>query len=151
MLESEYEESEDATIEQQFVIANASLARIMLLQRDWKGALETWQNVLGLLGDGNSEEGERKTQKTVLQVQARFVMALATFGLGDIEGAVGMLQEALAIADEIPQLDLRGNVAVLSSKLLWAVGTEEGHERAKAQLLEWQAISSILFFPSFKL
>jgi superkiller protein 3 len=146
VLESEYEESEDPTIEWQFVVANASLARIMLLQKEWKGALETWQNMLGLLGDGNNEEGERKTQKTVLQVQARFAIALATFEMDDIEDAMGMFQEALAIADETPQLDLRGNVAVLSSKLLWAVGSEEARESAKAQLFEWHAISFLFLF-----
>jgi superkiller protein 3 len=33
--------------------------------------------------------------------------------------------------------DIRGHVMVMLARLLWAIGTDEGRESAKAQLLEW--------------
>ena len=49
---------------------------------------------------------------------------------------LGAFEEALG---EIPAelQDVRGHVVVLLSQTLWALGTDEGRETAKNQLLEW--------------
>jgi superkiller protein 3 len=123
---------EDATIERQFTIANCNLARLLLSLKNYEGALESFRSVLGLLPE--EPVGQDATTEK-LRTQALFGSGLATFKMGDLEGALNFFQDALESAGN--NGEMRGHVTVMLAKILWAIGTEEGRESAKAQLLEW--------------
>ncbi|KAF8170200.1 superkiller protein 3 SKI3 [Mycena galopus ATCC 62051] len=135
MLEAEYEENEDATVERHFTIANSNLARLRLALRDYEGAIESFESALGLLAEDAKED---KTD--VMRAQAQFGMGLANFKLGDLEAALGLFEAALETAGD--NLVVRGHVTVLLAQTMWAIGTEEFKESAKAQLLDCIAADS---------
>jgi superkiller protein 3 len=129
VLEAAYEETEDPIIEGRFVIANTTMARLRLAMRDFEGALTSFQTALGLL----PEEGEDK----VLKSQCLFGSGLASFKLGALDAALESFEAALVTAGD--DLHMRGHVTVLLAQTMWAIGTEEGREAAKTQLLDWYA------------
>lgn len=129
ILESVYEETEDVEVERRFVMANSNLARLRLGRRDWEGAGEAWGSALGLLPE--EKEGEER----ILRAQAQFGLGLVEFMKGNLEGALAMFGAALESAGD--DLAIRGHVTVLLTQAMWAVGTEDFRETAKAQLLEW--------------
>jgi Tetratricopeptide repeat len=129
LLEVAYEETEDPIIERQYIIANTTVARLRLAVRDYENALSSFQIALGLL----PEEGEEK----VLRSQCLFGSGLASFKLGALDEALESFEAALVTAAD--DLHMRGHVTVLLAQTLWAIGTEEGREAAKTQLLDWYA------------
>jgi superkiller protein 3 len=129
VLETAYEETEDPIIERQFIIANTTVARLRLSVRDYEGALNSFQTALGLL----PEEGEDK----VLKSQCLFGTGLASFKLGTLDTALESFEAALVTVGD--DLHMRGHVTVLLAQTLWAIGSEEGREAAKTQLLDWYA------------
>jgi superkiller protein 3 len=146
ILETAYEESEDAAIERQFTIANCNLARLLLSLKNYGGALESFQSVLGLLPE---EVDEQDAVTEELRTQALFGSGLATFKTGDVQGALNLFQDALGAAGD--NAEMRGHVTVMLAKVLWAIGTEEGRESAKAQLLEWFVVMTFLPLSSVSL
>ncbi|KAJ7668399.1 TPR-like protein [Mycena polygramma] len=126
ILEAEYEETEDSTVERHFTIANSNLARLRLSLKDYEGAIESFESALGLLGDSKGD--------AIMRAQAQFGMGLANFKLGDLEAALGLFEAALETAGD--NLVVRGHVTVLLAQTMWAIGTDEFKESAKAQLLE---------------
>ncbi|KAI0322400.1 TPR-like protein [Amylostereum chailletii] len=128
VLEAAYEETEDAVIEYQFTIANTSMARLQLALQDYDTALEFYENALGLVNDAMGG------QTRILRAQCQFGSGLAYFKLGRLGEAVESFQAALESSED--DLRLRGHVTVLLAQSLWAMGTEEDRESAKAQLLE---------------
>ncbi|KAJ7497133.1 TPR-like protein [Mycena latifolia] len=135
ILEAEYEETEDSTVERHFTIANSNMARLRLSLRDYEGAIESFESALGLLGE-DSKEHETST----MRAQAQFGMGLANFKLGDLDAALGLFEAALDAAGD--NLAVRGHVTVLLAQTMWAIGTEEFKENAKAQLLDCIAADS---------
>ena len=129
VLEAAYEESEDPIIERQFIIANTTVARLRLAMRDYEGVLSSFQTALWLF----PEEGEDK----VLKSQCLFGSGLASFKLGVLGAALESFEAALVTVGD--NLHMRGHVTVLLAQTLWAIGTEEGREAAKTQLLDWYA------------
>lgn len=134
ILEAVYEETEDVEVERRFVVANSNLARLRLGRRDWEGAGEAWESALGLLPEGE-EGGEEGGEGRILRAQAQFGLGLVGFMKGGLEGALAMFGGALESAGN--DLVIREQVTVLLAQTMWAVGTEEFKESAKAQLLEW--------------
>lgn len=131
LLEATYEESEDPVVERQFTIAHANLARLKIGLGDHTSALESFETVLGLLPEeGPDDDVETKT----LRVQALFGTGLAQFKLGDLQSAMTTLQSALNSSGK--GYFLRAHVAVLLAQCMWAIGTEEFRESAKALLLD---------------
>ncbi|KAF8557962.1 superkiller protein 3 [Imleria badia] len=131
LLEAAYEESEDPLVERQFTIAHANLARLKLGLGDHTSALESFETALGLLPEeGPDEDAETK----ILRVQALFGTGLAQFKLGDLQSAMTTLQSALNSSGE--EYVLRAHVSVLLAQCMWAIGTEEFKESAKALLLD---------------
>jgi len=120
-------------VERQFIIANATVARLRLAVRDYEGALGAFQSALGLLPDEEDGDGERDVK--VLKSQCLFGSGLASFKLGELDAALENFEAALVAADD--DLVIRGHVTVLLAQTLWATGTEEGREAAKTQLLDW--------------
>lgn len=137
ILEIAYEDTEDPEVEQQFAIANLNLARLRLSLQDYQGALESFESVLGLLGDDKGE-----TTLRVLRTQAQFGSGLASFKLGDLETALEQFESALESSGD--NLRIRGQITVLLAQTLWAIGTDDFRETAKAQLLEWFVSRSFL-------
>jgi superkiller protein 3 len=135
ILEAEYEETEDSTVERHFTIANSNLARLRLALKDYEGALESFESALGLLAEDVKED-----KIDVMRAQAQFGMGLANFKLGDLETALGLFEAALETAGE--NTVVHGHVTVLLAQTMWAIGTEEFKESAKAQLLDCIAADS---------
>ncbi|KAF9245024.1 superkiller protein 3 [Melanogaster broomeanus] len=131
LLEAVYEETEDPLVERQFTIAHANLARLRVGLCDHAGALESFETALGLLA---VESPDDDSETKVLRVQTLFGSGLAHFKLGDLQSAMTTFQSALDCSGE-DQL-LRGHVTVLLAQAMWAIGTDEFKESAKAVLLD---------------
>lgn len=136
LLEAIYEESENAAVERQFTIANTTLGRLLLSTGQYTRSLESFQTSLGLLeGDEKTDQDMLRMGETkVLRVQAHVGLALAQFMLRDYPGSVKSSQAALNITGE--DLTMKGQIMVLLTQTLWALGTDETRETAKSQLLE---------------
>ena len=131
LLEAAYEESEDPLVERQFTIAHTNLARLKFGLGDHTSALGSFETALGLL----PEEGpDNDVETKILRVQALFGTGLAQFKLGDLQSAMTTFQNALNSSGE--DCLLRAHVSVLLAQCMWAIGTEEFKESAKALLLD---------------
>ncbi|KAH6914120.1 superkiller protein 3 SKI3 [Coprinopsis sp. MPI-PUGE-AT-0042] len=124
ILERVYEVTEDPVVEKQFMVANATLGRLILKggRGDVEGCLPCFESVLALVGDGegpteasaesegqapversSSEKEERRRRKErrrVLEVQARMGVGMAQLNQGDLESALTSFQEALRLAED---------------------------------------------------
>lgn len=140
LLEKAYEETEDETTERRYAIANVNLGRVKLAGSDYAGAKEAYNTALGLLGDPepNSEKTD-DADATLLRIQARFGIGLASFKLGELEEALASFESASegALVLGVDCQDVRGHITILTAQTLWAIGGEEAEDAAKAQLLEW--------------
>lgn len=135
ILEAEYEETENSTVERHYTIANSNMARLRLSLKDYNGAIESFESALGLLGEDSKEK-----ETTIMRAQARFGMGLANFKLGDLVAALGLFEAALDAAGD--NLAVRGHASVLLAQTMWAIGTDDFKETAKAQLLDCIASDS---------
>ncbi|KAF5351978.1 hypothetical protein D9756_007386 [Leucocoprinus leucothites] len=143
ILEAIYEESENEVVERQFTIANTTLGRLLVSKGDYHRSLESFQTALGLLvGDGEtldeSEDAPRFAETRILRIQAHLGLALGQFMLQDYQRSLDSSQEALNLAGD--DLTIKGQIMVLFSQTLWALGTDEMKETAKSQLLEYIAV-----------
>lgn len=131
LLEVAYEETEDAEIEKRYAIANANLGRLRMATKGYGEALDAFETAFGLLpADDNDIE------MINLRAMCQFGSGLAHFHLGDnIEATRPSFDSALEIAGD--NLLLHGQVTVLLSQTLWAVGSEDHKESAKSHLLQW--------------
>ncbi|RDB24954.1 Superkiller protein 3 [Hypsizygus marmoreus] len=129
ILEAAYEDTEDPEVERHFTIANSNLARLRLSLRDYQGAAEAFESVLGLLSD----EDEDPTTN-LLRAQAQFGSGVASFKQGDLETALASFEASLESAGD--NLALRGQITVLLAQTMWAIQSDEFRENSKAQLLE---------------
>ncbi|TFY67241.1 hypothetical protein EVJ58_g1753 [Rhodofomes roseus] len=129
LLEAAYEESENPVIENHFAIAHTNMARLRLSTQDYDGVLTSTEVVIGLLPE---EPEDRATR--ILLAQAQFLSGLTHFKLGQLSEALGFLEAAMAVAADDPTM--RGHIVVLLGQTLWAIGSDEGRESAKAQLLQ---------------
>ncbi|PIL34098.1 hypothetical protein GSI_03809 [Ganoderma sinense ZZ0214-1] len=131
VLEAAYEEAEDPIVERQFTTAHANMARLRMATEDYEGALESYQVATGLLPE-DPEEGDTDTK--ALLAQCQFGSGLVNFKLGQLPEALGLFESAIATAADHPTI--RGHIVVLLAQTLWAIGTDEAKESAKAQLLQ---------------
>lgn len=130
ILETVYEETEDIIIERRYAIANANLARILLTVGKDLEAVETFESAFGLLS-----ADDKNSETILLRVMCQFGSGIAHFHLGNLEEAMALFETALEVADG--NVEVRGQVTVMLSQTLWAIGTDEFREAAKSQLLEW--------------
>ncbi|KAF9071064.1 TPR-like protein [Rhodocollybia butyracea] len=128
LLESLYEQTEDIEIERQFTIAHSNIGRMKLSLNDYGGALESFESSLGLL----SEENDSTT--VLLRVQGQFGSGIAHFKMGNLESALEFFEAALESAAD--NTLVRGEVIVMLSQTLWAIGTPDSKEQGKTLLLE---------------
>ncbi|KAL4074288.1 superkiller protein 3 [Scleroderma citrinum] len=133
LLEAAYEDTEDPVLERQFTIAHTNLARLKIGLCDYPGALESFETTLGLLPD-RSANGNQDPEIQILRVQALFGCGLVDFKLGYLQNAMSAFQAALdAVGDNHV---LGAHVTLLLAQSMWAIGTEEFRESAKALLLD---------------
>ena len=102
------------------------MARLQLALGAYPAALEYYESAAGILGE---------EQVGPLKAQCHFGTGLANFKLGKLQEAVEAFEEALAAAGD--DSVIKGHVTVLLAQSLWAMGSQEAQESAKAQLLEW--------------
>lgn len=76
-----------------------------------------------------------------MRVQCLFGAGLAHFGMGRLEAALESFQAAVLAAEGNGAI--QGQATVMLAQTLWALGTPEGQEGAKTQLLQW----SVGFLP----
>ncbi|KAL0069809.1 Superkiller protein 3 [Marasmius tenuissimus] len=129
LLEEAYEETEDSEVERQFTIAHCNIARVKLAQRDYDGALESFESALGLLPDDDQEE-----RVITLRAHAQFGSGIAHFRQDNLEEALTFFESALETAATIPVI--RGEITVMLAQALWAIGTDDTKDAAKTKLLE---------------
>ena len=129
ILETAYEETEDAEIERHFTIAHSNMARLRLSRQEYDSAIESYESALGLIPENDD------STSTTLRAHAQFGLGLATFKMGDAEAALDHFEAALETAGD--NVVLRGHITVLLAQTMWAIGSEDFKETAKAKLLEW--------------
>ncbi|KZT68315.1 TPR-like protein [Daedalea quercina L-15889] len=129
LLEAAYEESEDPVIEKCFAIAHTNMARLRLSIMEYDGVLTSTGVVIGLLPEDPEDQPTR-----ILLAQAQFLSGLAHFKLGQLPEALGFLEAGMSVAADDPTM--RGHIVVLLGQTLWAIGSDEGRESAKNQLLQ---------------
>lgn len=134
LLEIAYEDTEDSLIERQFTIAHTNLARLKVCLHDYTGALESFEIAHGLLPEQGATGRECEPDNELLRVQVLFGSGLAHFKLGDIQSAMTRFQNALDAT--VDNHILRCHVTVLLARCMWAIGTGELRESAKALLLD---------------
>ncbi|KAI6026361.1 superkiller protein 3 [Pisolithus microcarpus] len=134
LLEIAYEDTEDSLIERQFTIAHANLARLKVCLHDYTGSLESFEIALGLLPEQVATDRECEPDIGLLRVQVLFGSGLAHFKLGDFQSAMTRFQTALDAT--VDNHILRCHVTVLLARCMWAIGTDELRESAKALLLD---------------
>ncbi|KAH9978961.1 hypothetical protein BGW80DRAFT_1282104 [Lactifluus volemus] len=105
----------------QFTITNTTVARLRLAVRDYEGALDLFQSVLGLLAE---EEGQDSTEKSNVSSRS----GLTSFKLIAQDATIENFKAAFVVAGN--DLYMRGHITVLLAQTLWATGTEEGREAA---------------------
>ncbi|KAF6760007.1 superkiller protein 3 SKI3 [Ephemerocybe angulata] len=127
ILERIYEEKEDPVVERQFMIANATLGRLLLSTNEPEDSMITYETVLGLLQDGDEVKG-------VLETQAKLGIAMGQATLRDMQEAVLSLQYAQGIAPENEAL--RAQCSILLAQALWSTRDPEYCELAKEELLK---------------
>jgi superkiller protein 3 len=134
ILEAAYEETEDPEVEMNYTIANCTLGRLKLSLGKFIEAATFFESARGLLADRDANGGGDR-RLVVLKVQVHLGMGLASYFGGNLEAAIGLLEEGLAVAND--DLLLRSQVVILLAQILWTIGTEDTKEAAKSRLLEW--------------
>lgn len=134
ILEALYEQSEDADIERRFVIANVTMGRLRLANGEYQAAIQAFETAGSLLGEALDKDSH--TLSTLVQ----FGGGLAKYQLGDLEGAVALMEAAVGNLPDDAHV-LRGHTSLLLAQTLWSLGTDEARTAASGQLLEWCAIS----------
>ena len=128
ILEAVYEETEDPEVEMKYTIANCTLGRLNLSLGKFTEAAKLFESAHGLLADKNSADDRR------LKVQIHLGMGLAHYLDENLETALGLLEEGLAVANDA---QMRSQVVMLLAQILWTIGTEDAKDAAKSRLLEW--------------
>ncbi|THH28528.1 hypothetical protein EUX98_g5655 [Antrodiella citrinella] len=129
ILEAAYEESEDPILERRFAIAHVNIGRLRLSAGDYEEALGALEVALGLLPEDAPDQATRS-----LLAQAQLCSGLAAFKLGQLEEALRYFESA--VETSVDELVIRSHAVVVLAQTLWAIGTEDGKEAAKAHLLQ---------------
>jgi superkiller protein 3 len=127
ILERVYEEKEDPVVERQFMIANATLARLLLATGEPEDSMITFETVLGLLQEEDALKG-------VLETQAKLGIGMGQAVLRDLQEAILSLQYAQGVAPEDEKL--RAHCSILLAQTLWSTRNAEYCEMAKEELLK---------------
>lgn len=129
LLETAYEVTEDPEVERRFTLATLNLARLRLASGEFSLAIESYESVLGLLGEGE------EAQTAQLQAQAQLGLGVTSFMQGGLQESLGHFEKAIALSANTPSM--QDQAVVLLAQVMWAIGTDESREAAQSRLLEW--------------
>lgn len=128
-LEADYEATESPQSLGRFTLAKTDLARSYLAARRFADATDSGKTALELSADSSSNELDAE-QRRKARLSAHLTVGLAEYFLEQAGNAVEYLEAALEESDGNPDA-----VCVLA-QILWATGTEEARDRARAALFE---------------
>lgn len=128
-LETQYEQTESAESLAKFTMAKIDLARAYLAAKSYSEAIECAETALGLSSDEQDSELSRD-QRRKARLSAHLTMGLAQYYLKSYDEAEQCFQSALEESDNNP------DATCLLAQVLWAQGTEDSKEKARAALFE---------------
>ncbi|KAK5995694.1 Superkiller protein 3 [Cladobotryum mycophilum] len=128
-IESEYEKTESPESLARFTLARTDLARAYLASRSYKYAVDCGEMALVLSGDETESEltGE---QRKKARLSAHLTVGLAQYYLKKYDEAEKCFEAALEESDGNP------DATCLLAQVLWAQGTEDAKDKARAALFE---------------
>lgn len=124
LLEQEYDVSESPVILKRFIDAKALLGRLYLAKKSFENSVEQAGIALDLL-EGEEDEDIKRTT-----LGLNLTCGTASFFLNKLEKSLDCFEKALLVSDS------NADVVVLVSKVLWALGSENGKQAAREQLFE---------------
>ena len=128
-IEANFERTESANDLANFTLARTDLARVYLAVGSYEKAAECAEMALGLSGDeAESELNTEERQKA--RLSAHLTIGLSHYYTDNFEDAIGAFEAALA------ETDNKADVTCLLAQVLWAQGSEEARDRARAALFE---------------
>jgi superkiller protein 3 len=128
ILESRYEESEDAETELQYTIAHANKGRLCLGMERFEEAVESFDTSMGLLPEDKAEP-----HIVALGILARVGKSIAHFRQGDFGVSLESMNAAF---NDVDDLRLKNQVLVLLTQLMLADTSDESVDSVKSLLLE---------------
>lgn len=138
-LEAEYEVSESADVERQYIIANASLGRARLAVKEYDGALIALDGALGLLP---SDTSSHDSEAHILRSQCLLLKALAYFLKGEAEASLQAFDEAQTVLQTLTPTDsnqikrLQNQATLMLAQVLYGLGGDDQRAEAERQLLD---------------
>ena len=137
-LEAEYEDTESAIVERQYVITNISLGRVRLSLADYEGSRTALDTALSLLQPQTEYEDIIIAE---LRVQCLQSKALACYFVNDVENSLQCFDDArnttIMSGSTSSRLSrLKDHGILLLAGVLYALGGEEQRAEAERQLLE---------------
>lgn len=128
-IEADYEKTESPESLARFTLARTDLARAYLADGSYEKATECGEMALGLSSDeGDSELSGEQRKKA--RLSAHLTVGLAQYYSNEFEEALKCFEAALEESDNNP------DATCLLAQVLWAQGTEDARDRARAALFE---------------
>ncbi|ATY64697.1 antiviral (Ski3) [Cordyceps militaris] len=128
-IEEDYEQTESRLSLARFTLARIDLARAYLASKLYEKAIECGEMALGLSSD--EHEGELTSeQRKKARLSAHLTVGLAQFYEKDFGEAEKCFEAALHESDNNP------DATCLLAQVLWAQGTDDAKERARASLFD---------------
>ncbi|KAI2622031.1 tetratricopeptide-like protein [Xylaria nigripes] len=128
-LEASYEATESTDSLARFALGTADLARSYLACGSHTAAIECGELALELSSDVSAQELTAE-QRRRARLSAHLTVGLAQYFNGQPNAGVSYFETALEESGQDP------NAACLLAEVLWATGTEDARERARAVLFE---------------
>ncbi|KAK4100365.1 TPR-like protein [Parathielavia hyrcaniae] len=134
-VEADYEVTESPESLKRFAIAKADLARAHLAAGSFPDAIEAAELALQLSDSESSADRESDRELTAeerrrVRLGAHVTLGLARYHLGEVDGAVACLDEALGES----RAETNPDVACVLAQVLWATGRDEARDRAREVL-----------------
>lgn len=121
-LEAKMEQQDDDASAYRFAQLHGNLGRMLCATGDFNGAIHSYQVALG-------------QENMPSRVYCLLGAGISHYFLDELEEALQMFETALNETES--NIELRQDVVVLLSKVLWALGGDEQRTVAKDQLLGW--------------
>ncbi|RUP47706.1 hypothetical protein BC936DRAFT_145426 [Jimgerdemannia flammicorona] len=111
---------------------HANLARVLCASGDFAGSIASYTTSLEMTADGSTD---------AFRIYCHLGAGIAYYFDGQLENSLQMFEIALSETDvegdAVGLADVRKDVVVLLSQVLWALGTDEHRDLAKAELFRW--------------
>lgn len=121
----ERDSEQTALCQERITKVHANLARVLCANGDFEGAISSYTIAIESLKD----DGAR--------LYCELGAGVSYYFNNQLEEALTMFEQALTNADT-QSAEMRQNVSVLLSQVLWALGGEEQRDLAQQELFKWQ-------------